>query len=216
MKYQLAVFDMDGTILDTLEDLKDSMNYTLREYGYPERTLDEIRQFVGNGLRLLVKRAAPQNTSEETIDEMLLCLEHYYKDHCAVKTKPYNGIPEVIRTLRENGVKTAVVSNKVDFGVQALCKQYFDGLFDYAVGEKAGVRKKPAPDSVNEVLKVLGFTKEDAVYIGDSDVDLATARNASLPCIAVEWGFRDRDFLLKEGATLIVKTPDEIAKEILV
>lgn len=208
--YKLAVFDMDGTILDTLEDLKDSTNFALQKCGYPTRTYDEVRRFVGNGIRKLIERAVPEGLSVEEIDRVHEVFTEHYKVHCADKTKAYDGIKPLIEKLRANGVKTAVVSNKADYGVRELCKEYFDGLFDYAVGEKEGIRRKPAPDSVNEALRVLGIDKSEAVYIGDSDVDFETAKNAELPCISVLWGFRDEEFLREKGATLFVHDPAEI------
>lgn len=208
--YKLAVFDMDGTILDTLEDLMDSVNFALSECGYPTRTYDEVRRFVGNGIRKLIERAVPEGLTVEEIDRVHEVFTGYYKVHCADKTKAYDGIKPLLEKLRANGVKTAVVSNKADYGVQELCKEYFDGLFDYAVGEREGIRRKPAPDSVNEALKVLNMDKSEAVYIGDSDVDFETAKNAELPCISVLWGFRDEEFLRERGATLFVRRPEEI------
>lgn len=213
--YKLAVFDMDGTILDTLEDLKDSVNYALKECGFPARTYDEVRRFVGNGIRKLIERAVPEGTDISDIDRVHEVFTGYYKVHCADKTKAYDGIKPLIEELRANGVKTAVVSNKADYGVQELCKQYFDGLFDYAVGEREGIRRKPAPDSVNEALRALGTDKSEAVYIGDSDVDFETAVNAGLPCISVLWGFRDEEFLRSKGATLFVSKPSEILNIVL-
>lgn len=208
--YKLAVFDMDGTILDTLEDLKDSTNYALEKCGYPTRTYDEVRRFVGNGIRKLIERAVPEGLAVEQIDRVHEVFTEHYKVHCADKTKAYDGIKPLLEKLRASGVKTAVVSNKADYGVQELCKEYFDGLFDYAVGEREGIRRKPAPDAVNEALRVLGMSKSEAVYIGDSDVDFETAKNAELPCISVLWGFRDEGFLREKGATLFVHDPAEI------
>lgn len=213
--YKLAVFDMDGTILDTLEDLKDSVNYALSECGYPQRTYDEVRRFVGNGIRKLIERAVPEGVSVSDIDRVHEVFTGHYKVHCADKTKAYDGIKPLLEQLRANGVKTAVVSNKADYGVQELCKEYFDGLFDYAVGEREGIRRKPAPDSVNEALRVLGIPKSEAVYIGDSDVDYETAVNAGLPCISVLWGFRDEEFLRSKGASLFVREPSEILNIVL-
>ena len=175
MKYIIAIFDLDGTILNTLEDLADSTNYALKTYGYPERTMDEVRQFVGNGIRKLMERAVPEGTPVEEIDRVHETFTAHYKVHCADKTRPYDGIMELLQNLKKDGCKLAVVSNKADYGVQELCKQYFDGVFDFAVGEREGIRKKPAPDSVNEVLKTLGCSRDRAVYIGDSDVDIQTA-----------------------------------------
>lgn len=208
--YKLAVFDMDGTILDTLEDLKDSTNFALEKCGYPTRSYDEVRRFVGNGIRKLIERAVPEGLTVEQIDRVHEVFTEHYKVHCADKTKAYDGIKPLLEKLRASGVKTAVVSNKADYGVQELCKEYFDGLFDYAVGEREGIRRKPAPDAVNEALRVLGMSKSEAVYIGDSDVDFETAKNAELPCISVLWGFRDEEFLREKGATLFVHDPAEI------
>ncbi len=208
--YKLAVFDMDGTILDTLEDLKDSTNFALEKCGYPTRSYDEVRRFVGNGIRKLIERAVPEGLTVEQIDRVHEVFTEHYKVHCADKTKAYDGIKPLLEKLRASGVKTAVVSNKADYGVQELCKEYFDGLFDYAVGEREGIRRKPAPDAVNEALRVLGIDKSEAVYIGDSDVDFETAKNAELPCISVLWGFRDEEFLREKGATLFVRDPAEI------
>ena len=214
MKHSLAIFDLDGTILYTLVDLKNSMNFTLKKFGFPERTLDEVRRFVGNGIKNLIIRAAPKGTDEKTIDEMFEVFNEHYAVHCNDNTKSYDGIDELLKKLKEQKVKTAVVSNKADYAVQTLVKKYFDGLFDYAVGEKQGVRKKPCPDSVNEVLRVLDTPKESTVYIGDSEVDVATAKNAQMDCSAVDWGFRDRDVLINSGATLIVSDAAALYNEI--
>ena len=210
MKYIIAIFDLDGTILNTLEDLADSTNYALKTYGYPERTMDEVRQFVGNGIRKLMERAVPEGTPVEEIDRVHETFTAHYKVHCADKTRPYDGIMELLQNLKKDGCKLAVVSNKADYGVQELCKQYFDGVFDFAVGEREGIRKKPAPDSVNEVLKTLGCSRDRAVYIGDSDVDIQTAANAQMDHIIVEWGFRDVPFLIAKGAKVLVEKPEEI------
>ena len=210
MKYKLVVFDMDGTILDTLEDLTNSVNFGLAKNGLPKRTIDEVRYFVGNGIHRLVERAVPANADDEQIEKVFAALNEHYAVHCADNTKPYAGVNALIAELRRRGVKTAVVSNKADYGVQALCKQYFDGLFDCAVGEQEGVRRKPCPDSVNMVLSKLAIDRSEAVYIGDSDVDVNTAKNAQMDCIAVEWGFRKREELVAAGATLIVADTAEL------
>ena len=210
MKYTIAIFDLDGTILNTLEALADSTNYALKTCGYPERTMDEVRQFVGNGIRKLMERAVPEGTPVEEIDRVHETFTAHYKVHCADKTRPYDGIMELLQNLKKDGCKLAVVSNKADYGVQELCKQYFDGVFDFAVGEREGIRKKPAPDSVNEVLKTLGCSRDRAVYIGDSDVDIQTAANAQMDHIIVEWGFRDVPFLIAKGAKVLVEKPEEI------
>ena len=210
MKYELIVFDMDGTILDTLEDLKNSMNHTLRLHNMPERTLDEIRSFVGNGILKLIERAVPAGTSNDKIDEIHKDFMEHYEAHCADFTKPYDGVNNLIKELRNRGYKTAVVSNKADVAVQDLCIQYFPDLFDLAIGEKPEIAKKPAPDMVNTALEQLQISRENAVYVGDSDVDVATAKNSNLDMIAVDWGFRTREFLVEQGAEIIVSKPEEI------
>ena len=212
MKYELLVFDMDGTILDTLEDLKNCMNHTLHLYHMPERTLDEIRAFVGNGIRRLIEQAVVTGTSNELITSIHKDFMKYYELHCADDTKPYNGIVEAIRHLRTLGYKTAVVSNKAHPAVLDLCDQYFPGLFDLAIGETPDVARKPAPDMVHLALNHFGVSKEKAVYIGDSDVDVATAKNSGLDMIAVDWGFRSRECLIEQGATTIISIPEEIVK----
>lgn len=209
-KYELAIFDLDGTLLNTLEDLADSMNAVLRQFGYPERSLAEVRNFVGNGIRKLVERSAPSGTAAGEIDRMFEAFLPYYKEHCADKTKPYEGIWELLTKLREKGVKIAVVSNKADIAVKALCEQYFPGFFHEAVGERTGISRKPAPDTVNEVLKNLQINKTRAVYVGDSEVDVQTAKNARIDCIAVSWGFRDVSVLKAAGAENIVSAPEEV------
>lgn len=210
MKYQLVIFDMDGTILDTLTDLKNAINYALTEHGFPERTLEEVRMFVGNGLSMLVKRAVPPICSREQMEAVSASFNAYYPVHCTENTRPYEGILDLIRELRARGLKTAVVSNKPDYGVQGLVEEFFPNCFDAAVGDREGYQKKPAPDSVNEVLSRLQIDRSRAVYVGDSDVDLETARNAGLPCISVEWGFRSHEFLIEHGALTLVTKPQQI------
>ena len=210
MKYELIIFDMDGTILDTLEDLKNSMNYTLRLHNMPERTLVEIRSFVGNGIRKLIERAVISGTLENKIDEIHKDFMTHYEVHCADFTRPYDGVNELIAELRKRGYKTAVVSNKADGAVQDLCVQYFPNLFDLAIGERPELAKKPAPDMVNLALNELNISREKAIYIGDSDVDVSTAQNSNLDMIAVDWGFRTREFLMEQGAETIVSKPEEI------
>ena len=205
-----AIFDMDGTILNTLDDLMDSTNFALKNNGLKERSLEEIRFFVGNGIQKLIERAVPQGTSKEVFEKVFADFKSHYKIHCADKTSYYDGIPSVIQTLRKMGVKTAGVSNKADFAGQELVEVYFKGLFDVALGEKTGVSKKPSPDMVNAALSVLGVEKEAAFYIGDSDVDFETAKNSSLDFIGVSWGFRGRKFLENLGAKNIIDSPEEL------
>ena len=211
----IAIFDMDGTILDTLEDLKDSLNYALEVYHMPKRTLKEVRRFVGNGSRRLIELAVPEGTANEAKEAVHEAFHAYYKDHCAIKTAPYPGIVGVIKRLKEAGWYTAVVSNKPEYGVISLCQDYFEGLFDLAVGDIDGRPRKPAPHGIYHVLKTFGISKEEAVYIGDSEVDLATAENAGLALIMVSWGFRPEAQLRELGAKEIAHSPAELEKLLL-
>ena len=212
MSYKLAVFDMDGTILNTLQDITNAINYALRENGYPERTIDEVRFFVGNGLHKLTERAVPATASCEDIERVFETLIPYYRAHSADTTKPYDGIKELLQRLKEAGVICAVVSNKANAAVGDLVKDYFDGLFDMWLGESPEIAKKPAPDMTKKVLETLGFKENEAVYIGDSDVDIMTARNSGLDEILVDWGFRSREFLKEHSAKRIVSSTDEVYK----
>lgn len=215
MQYKLAIFDMDGTILSTLDDLADSLNHILKTAGYPTHTLQEVEQFVGNGILKLIERAVPKGTDTSCIEQLFQEFIPYYQNHCAIKTKPYDGIPALLENLCSHGCKTAVVSNKADAAVKELCRVYFNGLFDISFGERPGIPKKPAPDSIHEVLQILKIDPKDAVYIGDSEVDLQTAKNSGLDVIMVNWGFRSTEFLQSCGADTIVSTPQEIAQRIL-
>lgn len=210
MRYEAVIFDLDGTLLDTLEDLADSVNHVLKESGYPERTLGEVRDFVGNGIRKLIERSVPEGTTVDSIDKVHHHFIAYYKEHCMEKTKPYDGIPDLLQSLRKAGCKIAVVSNKADYAVQLLCEKYFNGMFDAALGELTGTPKKPAPDSVLHVLKKLDTESSKAVYVGDSDVDILTARNCCMDEIIVTWGFRDKKFLEEQGAKVFASSPEEI------
>ena len=210
MKYTAVVFDLDGTLLNTLEDLMDAVNYALDKYGYPIRTLEEIRHFVGNGVRKLMERSLPDGASNPDFEEILSAFRTYYSIHCEDKTHAYDGILELMQQLKNSGYKIAIVSNKLDSAVKELNQSYFNGYVQAAIGEKEGIRRKPAPDMVENALAELNCSKEEAVYIGDSEVDIQTAANAGLDCISVSWGFRDPDFLLKCGATVIADTPQQI------
>ena len=205
-----TVFDMDGTILDTLSDLATAVNYALSVCGYPARTQSEIKKALGNGVEALIRETAPQDISESERRKCLEMFKAYYSEHMYVKTAPYPGIIKLCSDLKKAGYRLAVVSNKFDSAVSKLCDIYFKGLFDVAIGEDPSVRKKPAPDGVLKALAELGASKEDAVYIGDSEVDYNTALNSGLPCICVTWGFRERAELEKLGATIFADTPAEI------
>lgn len=208
--FDTIIFDMDGTLLDTLDDLTDGVNYALGQMNWPLHTREEVRFFVGNGSELLMRRAAPPGADQADLDRLLAIYKPYYAAHARDKTAPYPGIPELLKTLRERGVKTAVVSNKFDLAVKELSDFYFPGLLDAAAGEdeKNGVPKKPDPTMVRGTLALLGAKR--AVYVGDSDTDLLTAANAGLPCISVTWGFRNEAFLKTHGATTFIHEPMEL------
>ena len=212
--YQLAIFDLDGTLLDTLADLRQGINYALGTQGFDPRSMAEVRAFVGNGIWKLVERAVPAGTSEAQMDAVYEAFNPYYAKHCADLTVPYDGILPLLQKLQAQGVVCALVSNKPDYAVQTLAAQYFPGLLAASAGAKDGVRKKPAPDSVFAVIHQLGAEGLRAVYIGDSEVDLQTAQNAALPCISVSWGFRDRDVLEQAGAACICDTVDALYQAI--
>lgn len=214
MKYQAVIFDLDGTILSTLDDLAHSVNYALEANGLPQRTYDEIRTFVGNGGRLLVERSVPKGTPLEEVDRVHQTFNTHYKLHSMDKTKAYDGVYAMLDGLKKCKVKLAVLSNKPNFAIPNLMKHYFDGYFDAAYGEVEGIPKKPAPDGVYRVMQELGVQNENCVYVGDSEVDVATAINSKLDCIAVDWGFRSRQTLIDAGAKIIVSTPDELFKAI--
>lgn len=210
MPYQTAIFDLDGTLLDTLEDLYRAVNTALAARSFPLRSRDEVRLFVGNGVEMLIRRAVPAGCDEETTLATLAHFKTTYAAICKDHTRPYDGILPALATLRERGVRVAVVSNKFDAATKSLCAEYFGDLVEVAIGERADVRKKPAPDTVLEALRELDVTSQGAVYIGDSDVDIRTAENCGMDCISVTWGLRDEDFLLENGAKALVRTPSEL------
>lgn len=207
-----VIFDLDGTLLNTLDDLAASTNYALSRFGYPTRTIEEVRQFVGNGVAKLIERAIPEGKNNPNFEKCLAIFKENYAQNMYNKTAPYNGIIEMLSNLKSKGIKIAVVSNKFDLAVKELCKKYFEGFIDFAAGENEaqGIKKKPAPDTVISVLNEFNFAPEDAVYVGDSDVDIMTAKNSKMPCISVTWGFRDEKFLLENGATILINAPSEI------
>ena len=211
--YNTYIFDLDGTLLSTLGDLAASCNYALRTNGLPERTIDEVRQFVGNGVKKLMERAIPGGLDNYKFDKTYADFRQHYMQHNLDTTKPYDGVMEMLEELRKRGKKVAVVSNKLYAATQELCRYFFGDLVPVAIGEREDIRKKPAPDTVLEAMRQLGVTAERAVYIGDSDVDIDTARNSGMPCISVLWGFRDKEFLLEHGAKTLVSTPEEILEK---
>jgi len=215
--YRYAIFDCDGTILNTLDDLRDSMNHVLEAHGFPTHSLDDIRKFVGNGIRKLCERAVPasESSNDKLIDEIFAEMTAYYNAHCKIKTAPYPGMVEAVKRLNENGFACAIVSNKIDPAVKELSAAYFPGVFAASLGDKEGLRKKPCPDMVIEAMKEIGASKENSIYIGDSDVDINTAKNSGIPCISVLWGFRDKEFLIEHGATKFAADADEMVEELL-
>jgi HAD-superfamily hydrolase, subfamily IIIA len=210
MKYDTVIFDLDGTLLDTLEDLKDSLNYALEQAGMPPRSMEEVRRFVGNGIRRLLELSVPEGEANPRFEETLASFLSHYGQHCNDKTAPYPHIMELLEALKKKGYRMAIVSNKYYEGVQELKRLYFADYVSVAIGEKEGIRKKPAPDTVLEALKELGSSKERAVYVGDSEVDIATAANTGMDCIAVAWGFRTRQEQEAAGGKAFAEEPLDI------
>ena len=212
MTYSTYIFDLDGTLLDTLGDLAASVNFALREHGMPEHSIDDVRSFVGNGVRLLMERAIPDGADNPDFEATFATFRQHYMAHSLDTTRPYDGVPEALRELRNRGCQLAVVSNKMMAATQELIRHFFPDTIAVAIGEHEaeGIRKKPAPDTVFAALRELGVGQEGAVYVGDSDVDIRTAENAGLPCISVLWGFRDKDFLIKHGAKTLISAPSEL------
>lgn len=213
--YSAIIFDLDGTLLDTLEDLQKSVNTAMKVCGFPEHSLEEIRNFVGNGLQRLMELSVPNGKENPQFEKALQAFKEDYQIHCNDKTKAYHGVIPLLKKLKEHHIKMAIVSNKPDFGVKKLQEIYFKGLVEAAIGQRESLKRKPAPDMVLEALKELKTEKEKTIYIGDSEVDLATARNAGLSCISVAWGFRSKEFLEQQGATKIVLSVEELEKILL-
>lgn len=206
------IFDLDGTLLNTLDDLTDSVNYTLKVYDFPQKTTAQVRNAVGDGVHKLCERVVPEGRNNPLFNDFLETFMQNYGENMYNKTAPYEGIIPLLHDLKSNHYKIAVVSNKFDLAVRRLCEKYFGGLIDFASGEneQLGIKKKPAPDNVLNVMKEFGASIDDTVYVGDSDVDIKTAENAKIPCINVAWGYKDYDFLVKNGAKIIVNAPYQI------
>lgn len=211
--YKAVIFDLDGTLLNTLTDLYNSVNHALRAFGFPERTIDEVRRFIGNGVKKLMERSTPEGTDEETNAKCLDAFREHYLQHMADNTAPYNGVNELIEKLEARGIRTAVVSNKLHSAVVELCKDYFPGI-ECAIGVSIEEERKPNPVNVLKVLDTFGLKSDECIYVGDSEVDVETAHNASLKCIGVTWGFRDEDELIENGADFIVHNTDEVLKQV--
>ncbi len=214
MKYKTIVFDLDGTLLNTLDDLADSVNYALRTNNLPERTIDEIRRFIGNGVRILMRRAVGDKVTEEVYQKAFRTFEEHYRGNSRNKTAPYPGVLKMLGELKTRGYKLAIVSNKIDFAVKDLREEFFFDVIDVAIGDSEDTNNKPEPDMVYKALRELGASVEDAVYVGDTDVDLETAKNSGMDAICVSWGFRSRDELEGYNAPVIIDTAEEIYRYI--
>ena len=210
-----VLFDLDGTLLDTIEDLADSLNHILAQYDLPVHTVAEVQQFVGNGIPKLLERAVLPDTPKEQIGEMYRQFLAYYQTHCRIKTKPYPGIPELVDELKRRGLRLGVISNKADPATQELISHFFGGRFVFVLGATEGRKLKPDRAMLDAALAALSLDAGEAVYVGDSQVDIETARNAGMPCVSVTWGFRSRETLLENGASLLADTPEELLRRIL-
>lgn len=215
MPFKAVVFDLDGTLLNTLTDLAASCNRALREMGLPEHTEEKICQFIGNGARLLCHRCVGLDQPEEVADRCLQLFQADYNQHMNDHTAPYPGIMEMLRALKDAGIRRAVVSNKYDAATRAICARYFGDLIDLSIGEGNGITKKPCPDGTWKALELLGVTPEEALYMGDSNTDVETAHNAGLPCVGVTWGFRSRQVLEMAGAESIIDAPADLLDIVL-
>ena len=209
-KYDTVIFDLDGTLLNTLEDLADAVNFVMRANEYPERTIEEVRCFVGNGIRRLMELAVPEGVSGETFENVFEQFKSYYTDHCQIKTRAYDGIMELLEKLYTDGVSMAIVSNKNHAAVCELNEIYFKKYIEVAIGQKDGIRKKPAPDTVLQALKELGKEKESAIYVGDSEVDFLTAQNTGMDCVLVTWGFRTTEELGVYEPMAFIEKPEQL------
>lgn len=209
-KIDTVIFDLDGTLINSLEDLRVSVNYALFGFKYPKQTLDMVRRNVGNGIEKLIERSLPDGKDNVNYEVCLEIFKEHYKTHMSVNTKPYPHIIETLAALKSRGYKLAVVSNKFDAAVKPLCQKYFKNLIDVAIGQSKDTKKKPAPDTVYIALDELGSTSETSIYVGDSEVDIQTAKNSGMDCISVSWGFKTKEFLKQNGASVIIGTPLEI------
>ncbi|MDF2943856.1 MAG: hypothetical protein K0S01_2714 [Herbinix sp.] len=210
MKYNTVIFDLDGTLLNTLDDLRDSLNEILVQKGYVPKTLEDVRRFVGNGVRNLVRLSVPENCSEDEVTLIMEEFKEHYNNNMQNKTRPYNGIMELLLDLHRYNYKIAIVSNKFDTAVKTLSRTYFGNLIPVAIGETLEIKRKPAPDSIFTAIKELGSDLNNTVLVGDSETDVQTAKNAGIPCIGVTWGFRNREVLRSAGADYLIDTPKEL------
>ena len=212
MRYDTAIFDLDGTLLNTLDDLAASTNHALALHKLPPRSTGEVRQFVGNGIMNLIRRAVPGGSSVELVEQVYASFNEHYAAHSLERTAPYPGILEVVDKIRGRGMRCCVVSNKGDYAVRPLVEHFFPGRFEVAVGERADIRRKPAPDTVLACMRELETPAERCVYVGDSEVDVACAANAGIDCVVVTWGFRDEEYVRSQGGTTFARTMDELGR----
>lgn len=210
MRYKGILFDLDGTLLDTIDDIADAVNYAMRKYSLPEWSVSDVKSFVGNGLENLMTKCIPGGYDHPHFMQIYTDFKAFYIDHSCIKTKPYDGIVELLERLSAEGRKMAVISNKNDAAVKSLNRLFFDQYIDVALGERQGVPKKPSPDAVFAAAEMIEADKKDCVYIGDSEVDIVTAKNAGLPCISVTWGFRPEELLIEKGAEIIAHNMEEL------
>ena len=215
MSYKAVLFDLDGTVMNTIEDLQDSVNFSLSHFGMPGISLEDTMRFLGNGARRLIEQAVPEGTGNELLEEALTYYVNYYQAHCMIKTAPYEGIIDLMKRLADAGKRQVIISNKPDGATKEIAERFFSGLTDFVIGEKAGLRRKPWPDMVDAAVERLCLPKEECVLIGDSEVDIATGKNASVDCISVLWGFRDRKTLEDAGASVFAATPAELGDLII-
>ena len=209
-KLDLVIFDLDGTLLNTLDDLADAVNHTLGEYGFPVQSTEHVRRSVGNGAANLMRQCVPGGADHPDFEECLASYKNYYKENLLIKTRPYDGIPELLTALRRRGIRIAVLSNKPDDAVKALVREIFGPEISAAAGESEQNRRKPSPDGVFRILTELHVTAGQAIYVGDSDVDVKTAHNAGLKAVGVTWGFRGRGVLEAAGADYIIDRPEDL------
>lgn len=215
--YNTVIFDLDGTLLNTIDDLADSVNYVQKKYGIEPHSVDLVRQHVGNGIRNLIIRSVPDGEDNPKFEEIFNCFREYYQEHCQIKTTAYPGIMELLGELHKRKIKMAIVSNKAHPAVVELNEIYFKEFISVAIGENeaGGIRKKPDPDSVNHALELLGSKKTEAIYVGDSEVDYATAENSGLKCVLCSWGFRERSLLESFKPMAIIDAPGELLEIIV-
>lgn len=210
-KYDVILFDLDGTLLYTLEDMRDSVNHVMELFGYPVHTTEEVRSYIGNGIRKLIERALPAGTDSEICDRALAEYRRHYNDNCMVKTRPYEGVPELLQELKARGHRIAVVTNKNAEAAEKICRHYFPDTVELTLGQVDSIPKKPDPAMVRSAMEQMGVSGKSAVYIGDSETDIETAANSQMDCIICLWGFRDEEYLKEQGAEVTVRNASEIA-----